>query len=153
MTYALTGFESISQRTASAAHSFWMIPDQTSSASPLTMGIESARSSVGHQQTLRAAVEISNEQRFASLATQWSKETGAHSSLTVRQRHPAYQAIISMGRPAVPLLLKALQSMPDYWFPALCVLTGENPVAPEDRGAYDRMTEAWQSWGRERGLI
>ncbi len=58
-----------------------------------------------------------------------------------------------MGWDAVPFLLAALKDMPDYWFPALCDITGENPVAHEDRGNYDKMSEAWFDWGRRKGLI
>jgi hypothetical protein len=154
MSYGpLVGFAPTPQETASSGHNHWPIMAPTGTIAALSFGFRPPSPSVGSQPILRSAVRISNKQSFAALAGQWSSETGAHSSLTVRQRHPAYQAIISMGWDAVPLLLKALQDTPDYWFPALSHITGENPVGPAIRGDYDKMTEVWLGWGRQRGVI
>jgi hypothetical protein len=68
-------------------------------------------------------------------------------------KHPVYKAIVALGWDAVPLLIKALHETPDLWFPALREITGENPVHPNDRGDYTKMTEAWTAWGRAKGLI
>jgi hypothetical protein len=67
--------------------------------------------------------------------------------------HPAYQAIITLGPPVIPLLLQDLQREPAHWFEALKAITGEDPVAPADWGRIPAMTAAWLSWGRARGLI
>ena len=61
--------------------------------------------------------------------------------------HPAYQQIIGMGTPALPLIFQELQREPDHWFWALGAITGENPVPEEDAGDLDAMTDAWLSWG------
>ena len=47
---------------------------------------------------------------------------------------PAYQAIIALGSPVIPLLLQDLQREPAHWFEALKAITGEDPVAPADWG-------------------
>src|SRR5437762_230782 len=75
--------------------------------------------------------EVAPEKRFRSLARQWKKETAHLSSAARMARHPAYQEIIGMGQPVVPLLLAELKSKPDFWFAALRAVTGEDPVPPE----------------------
>jgi hypothetical protein len=105
------------------------------------------------QPYLGAAVRAGVRTHFVALAREWSSATGAHSSMTIRKQHPAYRAIVDLGWDAVPLLLKALQDMPDLWFPALREITNENPVPLEHRGDYRKMTDAWIAWGRQRNLI
>lgn len=67
--------------------------------------------------------------------------------------HPAYQRIIALGRDVVPLLLRDLQVEPKYWFWALSSITGEQPVADDDAGDMERMTEAWLQWGRQHHFL
>ena len=90
---------------------------------------------------------------FSVLAEEWRRDVIFTSSITDMVMHPAYQRIIGMGPVAVPLLLKELEREPDHWFWALRAITGENPVSPEQRGKLDDMTEAWLSWGREKGYV
>jgi hypothetical protein len=91
------------------------------------------------------------EQRFQQLAAIWERETAHQSSSRIRDEHPAYQQIIALGEPAVPLLLRDLEVNRRRWFAALHAITGANPVAAEDAGKLDRMIDAWLAWGRERG--
>ena len=65
--------------------------------------------------------------------------------------HPAYQRIIGMGQPVVPLILRDLEQEPDHWFWALQSITGENPVLPEQRGNLELMATAWLAWGKANG--
>jgi hypothetical protein len=65
--------------------------------------------------------------------------------------HPAYQQIIGMGTPAVPLILAELKRGVDHWFWALRAITRENPVPPESLGDMDAMAAAWLAWGRMKG--
>ncbi len=89
--------------------------------------------------------------RFQTLAAQWKQET-RHLSLTSDiVLNTAYQQIVGMGMPAVPLLLRELQEQPDHWFWALRSITGENPITPDDRGRLPKMAEAWLQWGRNHG--
>jgi hypothetical protein len=64
--------------------------------------------------------------------------------------HRAYQQIIGMGRPAVPLIINELRSEPDYWFWALTAITGEDPAREETTLAGAR--DSWLHWAQERGL-
>jgi hypothetical protein len=70
-----------------------------------------------------------------------------------RLSHPAYLEIISLGKPAIPLLLRELEREPNDWFQALRILTGANPVRPEQRGRMKEMATAWLAWGREQGFL
>jgi len=92
-------------------------------------------------------------QRFAQLAVRWHQETAAFSSVSQITMHPAYQEVIGMGQTAVPLILRELQNKPDHWFWALRAITGEDPIAPEERGKVRAMTAAWIQWGKEHGYI
>jgi hypothetical protein len=91
------------------------------------------------------------EQRFDRLAAAWHKAVAHHSSSRVRDNHPAYQEIISMGLAVVPLLLRDLEANRRHWFAALTAITGADPVPREDAGNVPRMAEAWLRWGRENG--
>ncbi len=91
--------------------------------------------------------------QFRALASEWRAATAFLSSTTAMVAHPNYQAIIALGAPAVPLLLRELENEPAHWFEALKAITGEDPVSPGDWGKIPAMTAAWLAWGRNRGLI
>jgi len=65
--------------------------------------------------------------------------------------HPAYQQIIGLGPPALPLILAELDRELDHWFWALKAISGEDPVPIESRGNMREMANAWLKWGREKG--
>jgi hypothetical protein len=67
--------------------------------------------------------------------------------------HPAYQQIIGLDSPALPLILLELRRELDHWFWALKAITGQDPVPPESRGRVQKMTDAWLDWGREHGYV
>ncbi|MBE9127490.1 MULTISPECIES: hypothetical protein [unclassified Coleofasciculus] len=91
------------------------------------------------------------EERFLQLAQQWRVETGMMSLVTKMVMHPAYQRIIGMGQPVVPLILRELEREPDHWFWALQSITGANPIEPEQRGRLTQMAGVWIQWGKENG--
>ena len=91
------------------------------------------------------------EERFRRLADEWYRAVAHHSSDRLRNNHPAYQEIIGLGRPVVPLLLRDLEVNRRHWFAALRTITGANPVPSEDAGSFPKMAEAWLRWGREQG--
>jgi hypothetical protein len=92
-------------------------------------------------------------ERFRELAEQWKEETSFLSSSTAIVNHPAYQAVIALGPPVVPFLLRELEAEPYHWFEALHAITGEDPVRPEDWGHIGAMAAAWLAWGRSHQLI
>jgi hypothetical protein len=94
------------------------------------------------------------EQRFNRLAKSWKSETELVSKVSRKLMHPAYQRIIGMGEPAIPLILKDLaENGPDDWFWALTAITDENPINEEIAGNMFAMTEAWLQWGRGAGYL
>ena len=90
---------------------------------------------------------------FRRLVEEWRTAILLSSSMTEMCMHHAYQRIIGLGMPAVPLLLRELRLNPDHWFWALYAITGANPVDPADAGDLVAMTEAWIRWGRDHGYI
>jgi hypothetical protein len=90
------------------------------------------------------------EKEFRKLAGQWRRDTEFLSSVTQMASHPAYQRIIVIGRPAIPLILQELKQRPDHWFWALSAITGEDPVPAG--AAFDEAVQAWLRWGKEQGF-
>jgi len=94
------------------------------------------------------------ERRFRKLAKAWKAETLLMSKVSKRILHPAYQKIIGMGEPAIPLILKELvENGPDDWFWALTAITDHNPISNDIAGDMVAMTEAWLQWGRNAGYL
>ena len=62
------------------------------------------------------------ETRLLELAQQWRRETGMMSLVTKMSMHPAYQRIIGMGQPVVPLIKPILA-----WDIPLNTYPGQNP--------------------------
>ena len=91
--------------------------------------------------------------KFQRLSREW--RAGRPRGVDVAQmvEHPAYQRIIDMGAPAIPLILRELDREVDHWFSALHALTGADPVPESGRGNLSAMAEAWLNWGRGEGYI
>lgn len=98
---------------------------------------------------IKSKVEL--EAEFKKFAEEWRVETGMLSLVTQKSMHQAYQRIIGMGQPVIPLILRDLEQKPDHWFWALRAITGDNPVKPEQRGRMKQMALAWIQWGKEHG--
>jgi hypothetical protein len=93
------------------------------------------------------------EAKFEHLAEAWKMEKMFTSSMTAIEVSDYYQAIIALGHPVVPLLIRELQREPDYWFTALHAILGEDPVPLTDRGNLTRMTEHWLAWAKKNGYV
>ena len=89
--------------------------------------------------------------RFKLLADSWKRETAFVSMLPKKVLHPAYQRIIGMGMPAVPLILRELQKSRGHWLWALHAITGEDPAQSGD--SFDQAIDAWINWGKKQGLL
>jgi hypothetical protein len=96
-------------------------------------------------------VAVSLPDVFQQLATKWERETRHVSSITRTAMHPAYQSIIGMGEPAVPLILRELSEHGGHWFWALRAITRHDPT-PEG-GNFEEAVRAWLNWGRSQGYI
>lgn len=93
------------------------------------------------------------ETQFRALVRQWKKDTETDSSIARMIRHPAYQEIVCMGEPVVPLLLAELKKEPDFWFAALQQITGADPAPKSSAGKIKEMAKAWLDWGRDKGFL
>lgn len=91
------------------------------------------------------------EENFLQLSQQWRQETGMLSVVSKMVIHPAYQRIVGMGQPVIPLIFRELEREPDHWFWALQSITGENPVSVDRRGDIVQMAAAWLEWGKAHG--
>jgi len=91
------------------------------------------------------------EEKFNRLADAWQTAVGHLSSSTKRDSHPAYQEIIALGLPVVPLLLLDLERTNRHWFSALAAITKAQPIPAEDAGNIRKMTQAWLEWGKTQG--
>ncbi len=83
----------------------------------------------------QAALHEDIPTRFSKLTEAWREETGGLSSPSQIAAHPAYQQIISMGRPVLPLIREELQASGGHWYVALHAITGDSPVPPRRRDA------------------
>lgn len=91
------------------------------------------------------------EKTFLELTTQWRRETRGISSTNQASMHPAYQQIIGMGKPVIPLLLRELERKSGQWFWAIKAISREDPVPPEKRGQTQEMIRYWLEWGKQNG--
>lgn len=104
-------------------------------------------------QPVRGAPPANSElsKKFSALADEWKSATGHLSNIAQKTRHPTYQAIIALGQPALPLILRELESAPNDWFIALAEITGEDPVPEASYGVVNEMANAWLRWAKDRG--
>src|SRR5207247_626048 len=93
------------------------------------------------------------EAMFRALAEKWRLDTEMHSSMSKKLQHPAYQSIIAMGQPAIPLILRELRDRPGFWFEALKAITGQSPVPSNERTDPRRMRDRWLKWGKEKRYL
>lgn len=95
--------------------------------------------------------QVRLEVEFENLADEWEQATDFESVVARKVMHPAYQRIIGMGHPAVPLILRRLKREPRQWFWALTSITGEDPAQGETTA--DGAAQAWLEWGRRQGVV
>ena len=92
--------------------------------------------------------------RFLRLSDEWKRDTGHLSLISQIAAHPSYQAIIAMGEPAIPLILRDLEAEPNHWFSALSAIAGEGPDIPlPERGDMRAISKAWLKWGKSKQFI
>lgn len=92
-----------------------------------------------------------SRQRFTELVAEWRRTRGHSSKIKDLVMNPAYQRIIGMGKPAIPLILEEMEREPDHWSWAMTAISGENPVPQSARGRLDQTTAAWLKWAHEKG--
>jgi hypothetical protein len=93
------------------------------------------------------------ERTFRRLVASFWREAAHLSSPSAVASNPSYKAIVDLGNDVVPYLLRDMQQNRRTWFPALALITQENPVSAADAGKTDRMIEAWLRWGKAKGRL
>ena len=89
---------------------------------------------------------------FKALATLWSDDPRVFMSSTPeRYDHPAYRAILLLGKPVVPLLLEDLRKTRGHWDVALHKITGVSP--PREVRDLKSLHDWWLNWGINKGHI
>ena len=101
----------------------------------------------------KVVVEPGDRERFTELADRWEAETVFLSNLDRATEHPAHKEIVSMGEPAVPLILERMRETGRHWDHALGDITGKNPVKQSDCGKVAAIQASWLEWGEANGYI
>jgi hypothetical protein len=96
-------------------------------------------------------VDAALAERFGGLVEQWEQETMFTSSAHEIVLSKAYQRIIALGPPVIPLVLEKLKTEPHGWMWALQALA-QDDVA-EGAGSVEEAAELWLDWGRARGYV
>ena len=91
--------------------------------------------------------------QFYALVREWRSDTAAVSVDARKFRHPAFQKIVAMGWPAVPLLLHEIEHTSGHFDVALREITGDDPVPTKAAGDMRRVVKAWLQWGRRKNII
>ena len=118
---------------------------------PERSAIEDFAIALTHAAFARATEDLRSE--FTSLSQLWKEETAGDSVGASILTHHAYQRIIGMGKPALPLILEDMAKQGGHWFAALRAISGQDPVAHDDRGRVRKMQSTWLDWGRREGII
>jgi hypothetical protein len=97
---------------------------------------------------------VTTDVEFQSLVDQWKKDTLGVSSVSDMVLHPAYQRIMSMGKPALPLILQELRRELDHWFYALEFIVGtEGKDVAQGADTLEDARSAWLEWGYKNGYL
>jgi hypothetical protein len=89
--------------------------------------------------------------RFSDALRSWKQDTQYESSLRRIVLHPGYQAIIGIGKAALPFILEELQRNGGHWFWALHAITQEDPAREGD--SFEATAQAWLRWGQAHGYV
>lgn len=87
-------------------------------------------------------------ERFNHYKAIWEKETKILSAIDDIIENESYQAIIKQGKDVVPFIIDELKKNNKFWFHALEVLTGEDPVKKEHWGNPLLMKNDWLQWAK-----
>jgi len=99
--------------------------------------------------TLAPASQAALERELNQRAERWETESAIYSSPGAKLLHKDYMAIIKMGEPVVPMILKRMQTSHSDWLWALeHIVENENPASGMED--FDCAAQAWLEWGKKR---
>lgn len=102
-----------------------------------------------------AALQWTNP-AFKNILEKWEEAERhmAHLSSPWHIKHPLFAETVAMGQPIIPFLLIELARNPRFWMlSVLREISKENPISPEHRGMFGKMTDDWLRWGEENGHL
>ena len=102
-------------------------------------------------QLIAEPVPIAVRDEFEYRASAW--ENSVFLTMDEMFSDEDYQQIIEMGPQVVPLILRRIQTRPNWWSPALIRLTGVDPTAVQERGSLAAETKAWLEWAAQQGHL
>lgn len=90
---------------------------------------------------------------FESLLDRWRNDTRHHSNSSFTHSHPAYIALLAIGKPAISLIVKDIKMGAQcHWFHAVRHILGDSPTIPEQyAGRIAIMEEIYLKWLEQRG--
>ena len=122
-------------------------------------GIVSIRAKVNFsikpKEVVRAIIDdqqiefASIEEKFEALAKIWHRHIRGKS--VINYAHFAYFQILTMGRSAIPFLLKEVANGVGTWYVALQYITTEMAETTSMRGDAAAVRQAWIRWGLRNG--
>ena len=89
--------------------------------------------------------------RFEELLALWQRDTMLFSDPDRIFGHPAFDRIVALGDPAVPLILEKVHKGSVFLCAALHAITGAEPAADDDTSL--GFCDAWTRWGQAQGLL
>ncbi len=93
------------------------------------------------------------ELKFKELLKQWKDETKTSSFVSKMTSTKSYKDIIDLGPSVIPLLLKELQTNPNWYFDALRILSNEDPHKAGHEGKLIDLANDWIEWGKKKKYI
>ncbi|MGI4944419.1 MAG: hypothetical protein ACRYHQ_28320 [Janthinobacterium lividum] len=93
-----------------------------------------------------AAVLLVREREFSKLVLNWIVETSIFSDPydIINNRH--FKRIVSLGQPAIGLIIAEISANPSLLSEALKEITGEYPVQESSFGDLQAMANDWRKW-------
>jgi hypothetical protein len=93
-------------------------------------------------------------ERFAEHADRWEafvEENAASSNPFTYVRHPDFEAIVALGRPAVPLIVERYRDGSLFWGAALARLVERAGFGDGVTGNLRDTRERWLAWWDDNG--
>lgn len=90
---------------------------------------------------------------FVKLRKKWVNATFNYSDMYLACQHPAHKAIVDLGMPVVPHLIRDMMTNETHWFFALNLIVGYNAIEKKNVGRIQLMIEDWVKWANDRHLL
>lgn len=93
------------------------------------------------------------EQRFEEQASLWEAHLDAErasSNPFSKIQHPAFEDIVALGEPAVPLIIERYRNGSAFWGAALARITGIEEHGDGVTGNVKQTRQRWLAWWEEK---